>query len=178
MVLPSSLWFLGGVASRVVPGRTGATASSPARSGASGSTRSAGCELGAGAPRLSARAPFRRDPERLGRLPPSLCCRCCGWKRVMPVWFCISSLPGERPRCQEARRQRDEALSVTRMSLHPRRHGDLRGLLRGGPSGGVHLPTALHCVRGKVVRRRWAVYSLTLTHVASFAAAPAKISRL
>lgn len=61
---------------------------------------------------------FRRHLHQLCCFPPpSQFCFCLKYT-VMSVRFLISSPPGEFPPCQEVRRQRSAAVSVTRVSVH------------------------------------------------------------
>lgn len=99
---------------------------------------------------------------------------------VMSVQFLISSSPGRCPRSQEARRQRSTAGRVPGVSVHhPKVNMDCLGFLWGAFFRvKFSFAAVFHCVDGKIIWRSLAVYSVTLTHVASFLAAPAKISPL
>ena len=93
--------------------------------------------------------------------------------------FLISFPPGKFPQCQVARRQR-MLLHVPRMSLRCPQEMETFWVFSGlCLLGEVYLFRSYFIpVHGEIIWRRSAVDSVTLTHVARFLAAPAKLSRL
>ena len=93
--------------------------------------------------------------------------------------FLISFPPGKFPQCQVARRQR-MLLHVPGMSLRCPQEMETFWVFSGlCLLGEVYLFRSYFIpVHGEIIWRRSAVDSVTLTHVARFLAAPAKLSRL